>query len=71
VLDRFSFISRKIAKGSRLRLVVAGINTIYFEKNYNSGGVVPNETAKDAKTAHVTILHDAQHPSFIELPIVK
>src|SRR5438105_4286970 len=37
-------------------------NSIYTEKNYNSGGVVANESAKDAKTAHVTIYHDAQHP---------
>jgi putative CocE/NonD family hydrolase len=71
VFDHFPFVSRRIAKGSRLRLVFGAGNSIYTEKNYNSGGVVANESAKDAKTAHVTIYHDAQHPSFIELPIVK
>ena len=71
VFDHFTFISRKIAKGSRLRLVFAALNTIYYEKNYNSGGIVANESAKDAKTAHVTLYHDAQHASFLELPIVK
>jgi uncharacterized protein len=71
VFDHFTFISRRIAKGSRLRLVFGAGSSIYGEKNYNSGGVVVNESAKDAKTAHVTIYHDAQHPSFIELPIVK
>lgn len=71
VFDNFTFFSRRLAKGSRLRLLVHCINSIGTEKNYNSGGVVAAETAKDAKTAHVTLLHDAEHPSALELPIVK
>jgi uncharacterized protein len=71
VFDNFTFFSRRISKGSRLRLFVHCLNTPNTEKNYNSGGVVANETAKDAKTAHVTLLHDAEHPSALELPIVK
>ena len=67
----FTFFSRKIAKGSRLRLVFSAINSADIEKNYNSGGVVENETARDAKTAHITVYHDAAHPSSLELPIVK
>lgn len=67
----FTFFSRKVAKGSRLRLVFEAINSPDTEKNYNSGGVVANETAKDAKTAHISVYHDAQHPSAIELPIVR
>jgi uncharacterized protein len=63
------FIARRMAKGSRLRLVVSAPNSIYFEKNYNSGGVVANETAKDARTAHVRILHDSQHASVLYIPI--
>jgi hypothetical protein len=46
-------------------------NSIYCEKNYNRGGVVADETAKDARTAHVTVYHDAVHPSVLELPVVK
>jgi uncharacterized protein len=46
-------------------------NTPSVEKNYNSGGVVTQETAKDAKTAHITLVHDAEHPSALELPVVK
>jgi uncharacterized protein len=71
VFDGFTFFSRRIAKGSRLRLVLNCPNSIYVEKNYNSGGVVAEETAKDARTAHVTIYHDAAHPSRLELPIVQ
>src|ERR1051325_5825668 len=71
VFDNFTFFSRHIGKGSRLRLLVSSINSTGTEKNYNSGGVVAAETAKDAKTAHITLVHDAQHGSALELPIVK
>jgi uncharacterized protein len=71
VFDNFLFFSRQIAKGSRLRLIVASLNSPSVEKNYNSGGVVAKETGKDAKTAHIQLLHDAEHQSILELPIVK
>lgn len=71
VFDNFTFFSRRVAKGSRLRLFVHCPNTTGAEKNYNSGGVVALETAKDARTAHITLVHDAEHESTLELPIVK
>ena len=71
VFDNFTFFSRRIAKGSRLRLIVSSINSTGTEKNYNSGGVVAAETGNDAKTAHISLIHDAGHPSALELPIVK
>ncbi len=67
----FTWFSRQVSKGSRLRLVVSCPNTIQLEKNYNSGGVVADETAKDARTAHVVLYHDAEHPSALEIPIGK
>ena len=63
------FVARRLMKGSRLRLVVTSPNSIFWQKNYNSDGVVAEETAKDAKTAHVKIHHDAQHASAIDLPL--
>ncbi len=63
------FVARKLAKGSRLRLIVSSPNSIAFQKNYNSGGVVAEETTKDARTAHVKIHHDAEHPSAMEVPL--
>ncbi len=60
-----------MSKGSRLRLVVACPNSIYFEKNYNSGGRVEAESGKDARVAHVTVYHDAKHPSALEIPIAR
>jgi putative CocE/NonD family hydrolase len=69
--NRFRFFSRRLSKGSRLRLVLHSPNSIYLQKNYNSGGVVAEETASAAKTAHIALHHDADHPSFLELPIAR
>jgi putative CocE/NonD family hydrolase len=63
------FVARRLMKGSRLRLVVSSPNSIFWQKNYCSGGVVADETAKDAHTCHVKIHHDAAHASAIQLPI--
>jgi putative CocE/NonD family hydrolase len=63
------FVARRLMKGSRLRLVISAPNSIQWQKNYNSGGVVAEETAKDAKTAHVQVYHDAAHASAIQLPL--
>jgi hypothetical protein len=54
-----------------LRLVLNCINSSSSEKNYNSGGDVESESGKDARVAHVTVYHDAEHPSALEIPIVK
>jgi predicted acyl esterase len=70
VFDNSMFFSRQVAKGSRLRLVIGSLNTPSFGKNYDSGGVVATETGKDAP-AHIPLLHDAEYPSALELPIVK
>jgi putative CocE/NonD family hydrolase len=69
--ERFTFFSRRIARGSRLRLIISCPNTIFWEKNYNRGGVVAGESGKDARTAHVMLYHDADHPSYLELPVVR
>jgi putative CocE/NonD family hydrolase len=67
----FTFFSRQIKKGSRLRLLIRCPNSIYMQKNYNSGGVVAEESDKVARTAHVTLYHDEAHLGYIELPVVK
>jgi len=69
--DAFTFFSRRISKGSRLRLIISSPNSPSTQKNYNSGGTVAAESKKDARTAHITLYHDAEHPSFLELPVVK
>ena len=71
IFDGFTFFSRRIAKASRLRLLISSPNSIYIQKNYNSGGIVAYESGADAQTAHVTVYHDADHPSYLELPLVR
>jgi putative CocE/NonD family hydrolase len=67
--NRFTFASRLIRKGSRLRLVLGAADSIGFEKNYNSGGVVADESVRDARPVVVTLYHDASHPSALYVPI--
>jgi putative CocE/NonD family hydrolase len=69
--DTFTWFSRRIAKDSRLRLVIGCTNSMSLERNFNAGGVVANESAKDARTAHVTLLHDASHRSALTIPVVR
>jgi len=68
--DGFPFFSRRLAAGSRLRLVIAAPNSIFIQKNYNSGRVVASECGADARTVHVSIYHDADYPSCLEIPVV-
>lgn len=63
------FVARRLMKGSRLRLIVTAVNSILWQKNYCSGGIVAEETAKDAHTCNVQVYHDAEHPSAIQLPL--
>ena len=67
--DHFTFFARRLQAGSRLRLIIAPMNTLYSEKNYNSGGVVAEETGKDARTVTAALYHDSEHPSALYLPI--
>ena len=65
----FTFVSRQVKRGSRLRLVIAPLNTMYSEKNYNSGGVVAEESMKDAQPVIVKLYHDRSRPSALYLPL--
>jgi putative CocE/NonD family hydrolase len=69
-LDHFAWFSRRVAKGSRLRLVLQSPNSIQLEKNYGSGKPVATESGADARVAHLTVYHDAEHPSALEIPVV-
>lgn len=68
-IDNFTFISRELAKGSRLRLVVGPVDSIYAQKNYNSGGIVAQESKADARTVTVKLHHSAERPSALYVPI--
>lgn len=64
----FCFVSRLIRRGCRLRLVIGPINSIYMQKNYNTGGVVADECMQDAQPVTVTLYHDESHPSALYVP---
>jgi putative CocE/NonD family hydrolase len=67
--DRFFFVSRRVQADHRLRLVVRPNHTIKWEKNYNSGKPVADETMADARTVTVKLFHDAEHPSALIVPL--
>lgn len=66
--NSFTWMSRKIAKGSRLRLVISPMNTIDTQKNYNSDKPVNDQTMADARTVTVTLFHDKAHPTALYVP---
>ncbi len=43
----------------------------FLEKNYNRGGRVEAESGKDAAVAHITLYHDSEHQSTLEIPVVR
>jgi uncharacterized protein len=67
--NHFTFASRLVRKGSRLALIVSAANSIQNEKNYNSGGVVADETIENSRPVTVQILHDAKRRSALYVPI--
>jgi putative CocE/NonD family hydrolase len=71
--DRFTFFSREIKRGHRLRLVIAPmgrlIESTFAQKNYNGGGVVAEESVKDAKPVTVRVFHERAYPSALHVPI--
>jgi predicted acyl esterase len=67
--DGFYFTVRQLPKGTRLRVLLAPLNIPDLQKNYNSGGRIGYETAKDARTATISVHLDPQHPSYLELPL--
>lgn len=67
--DGFYFTVRELPKGTRLRLVLGPVNTPGVQKNYNSGGRIGYETARDARTASISVHLDPGHPSFLEIPL--
>lgn len=67
--ERFTFVSRQIKRGSRLRLRIAPINSIFHQKNYNSGKEVAAESMQDARVMTVRLYHDNARKSALYVPI--
>ena len=67
--NSFHFTSRKLTKGSRLRLVVGCLNSPYYEKNYCGGKIVAYESAQDFIMFNFKLYHGGIYPSCVTLPI--
>jgi uncharacterized protein len=72
--ERFTFVSREVKRGHRLRLVISPMGGrltegTFAEKNYNGGGVVAEETLEGAKAVTVLLYHDADHSSALIVPL--
>lgn len=67
--DGFPFVSRQVTRGQRLRLVAGPLNSIHFQKNYNSGRTVSDESMADARTVTVQLYHDDTYRSVLHVPI--
>ncbi len=71
--DHFTFVSRSIKQGHRLRLVISPVGRViesqFTEKNYNGGGAVAAESANEGRPVTVTLYHDRTHPSVLNVPL--
>lgn len=66
--NQFTFCSRLVKRGSRIALVLSAANSMGDEKNYNAGGVVAEESVRDARPVNVQLYHDARRPSALYIP---
>jgi hypothetical protein len=55
-------------RGHRIRLEISSSNFPHYVRNQNTRSAVGMDTR--IEVAHQTILHDARHPSVLELPVV-
>jgi putative CocE/NonD family hydrolase len=71
--ERFTFVSRQVKRGHRLRLVIASmgrlVETTFAEKNYNNGGVVAEECVEEARPVTVRLFHNDVYPSALYVPL--
>jgi len=71
--QRFTFVSRLIRRGHRLRLILAPIgrpvHASFTQRNFNRGGIVAEESRDDARPVTVRLYHDATWPSALRVPI--
>lgn len=61
--------ANQFRKGHKIRLEISSSAFPYFLKNQNTGNDIGTDT--ESIVAEQKIFHDRQHPSYIELPILK
>ena len=63
------WVAWRIPAGTRLRLVLAPLNSPNYQKSYNTGGRIGYENPAEARIVHIRIFHDARHASRLVLPL--
>lgn len=63
-------VGARIAAGQRLRLTVSSSDFPQWDRNLNTGGPLFEEGATAGVVATQTVLHDADHPSCVILPML-
>ncbi|HEV7751089.1 MAG TPA: CocE/NonD family hydrolase [Baekduia sp.] len=61
----------RLAPGHRLAVEVSSSNFPRFDAHPNHAGVLATSSAARRRVAHQTILHDADHPSSVLLPVTS
>ena len=64
------FIGRTIAARTRIRLTVRALNSPYWQKNWQSGAVVADETIADARVATITVFTGDDQGSCLSIPMI-
>ncbi len=64
-------ICHEFRAGHCVRVEVSSSNYPAFDRNPNTGAPIGAEHAFDLVPASQTVFHDNNHPSFIELPVVR
>jgi uncharacterized protein len=67
--DRFHWFSRRLEKGSRLRLVMLPVNTPEWEKNYQTSGDPATEALDQARSGTLRLYAGRDHPSALVVPV--
>jgi uncharacterized protein len=67
-LDPTAYVLRA---GCRIRVQVSSSDFPQWDRNLNTGGPLGDEGPAQARVATQTVLHDANHPSRITLPVVS
>lgn len=67
--DVFSFASRRLVKGSKLRFVFDAPNSIYIQRNYNSSKPVAQQTPDDSLVSEITMVLGGPDGAALTLPL--
>ena len=60
-----------VKAGSRIRVQVSSSDLPQWDRNLNTGGPLGAEGATQARVATQIVLHDANHPSGLALPVAS